>query len=67
MKRLGVLLVIAFILLTGAAFAQNVIKVEREFGPSFAGFAQNKFIVIMKEGTQGFQRQSERGGVGIPQ
>lgn len=61
MKRLGVFAIISLVILAGAAFAQNVIKVEREFGPSFAGFAQNKCIVIMKAGTPAFQSQAKSG------
>jgi PKD repeat protein len=46
------------------AMAENVLKVEREFGPSFAGFAQNKFIVVVNEGTPQIN-VSQRAGLAV--
>ena len=44
MKKVFLAVVMLSLLLMSSAIAENVMKVEREFGPSFAGFAQNKFI-----------------------
>ncbi len=51
MKRIFVTAILLSMLLISGAMADNVMKVEREFGPSFAGFAPNKFLVVVKEGT----------------
>jgi subtilisin family serine protease len=52
------------LLLMSSAMADNVLKVEREFGPSFAGFAQNKFIVVVNEGTPQINA-SQRAGLAV--
>jgi len=51
MKRISLTALMLSLLLMSSVMAANVLKVEREFGPSFAGFAQNKFIVVVNEGT----------------
>ncbi len=49
MKKQFTAIFLLVLMFSTAAFAGNVIKVEREFGPSFAGFAPNKFLVIVKD------------------
>jgi len=51
MKRISLAVAALTLLALSTVSAANVLKVEREFGPSFAGFAQNKFIVVVNEGT----------------
>ena len=62
MNRISLVVVMLSLLLMSCAIADNVMKVEREFGPSFAGFAQNKFIVVINEGTPQI-KASERAGL----
>ena len=38
------------ILLSGTALAANVVKVDREMGSSFVGYAPDRCIVILKDG-----------------
>jgi len=40
----------AFLILSSLSYADNVIKVDREFGPSFIGYAPDRCIVTFKEG-----------------
>ncbi len=51
-------------LMVTPAITDNVIKVEREFGPSFAGFAPNKFLVVVNEGTPQI-KASQRAGLAV--
>ncbi len=52
MKNIVLTLALAVLILAGGAFAAKVIKVERDFGPSFVGYAQDRCVVIFKQGTQ---------------
>ena len=61
MKRISLAVVMLSLLLMSSAMADNVLKVEREFGPSFAGFAQNKFIVVVNEGTPQINARQRAG------
>ncbi|UCD16260.1 MAG: hypothetical protein JSV44_07265, partial [Candidatus Zixiibacteriota bacterium] len=50
MKRLALTLFLALLIISSSALANKAIKVEREFGPSFVGYAPNKCIVIFEKG-----------------
>jgi len=51
MRRLTLATLLVAILLSGIALADNVIKVDREFGSSFVGYAPDRCIVIFKDGV----------------
>ena len=51
MKRLTLALLLSALLLSSGAFADNVIKVDRELGSSFVGNAPDRCIVTFKEGV----------------
>jgi len=61
MKKVILTLVLAMLILTSTAFAANVTVVKRDFGPSFAGFAPGKFIVVLKEGSDPIQTMTKSG------
>ncbi len=56
MKKLSLFLLLAVLVLASGVFSANVIKVERDFGPSFVGFAQDRCLVVFKQGTQADDR-----------
>jgi PKD repeat protein len=49
MKKLTAMLCLILLVLSVNVLAQKVIKVDRDFGPSFEGFADNKFIVVLRD------------------
>ncbi len=51
MKKTAITLFLVLFLMSGATFANNVIKVDREFGSSFVGNAPDRCIVIFKDGA----------------
>ncbi|MEW5924603.1 MAG: S8 family serine peptidase, partial [Candidatus Zixiibacteriota bacterium] len=51
MKRVTLLLILAVFMVASAAYTAEVIKIEGQTGPSFYGYAPDKCIVIVKEGT----------------
>ncbi len=51
MRKLTFTLLLAALIVSSAAFADNVIKVDRELGSSFVGYAPDRCIVIFKEGA----------------
>jgi PKD repeat protein len=51
MKRLTLAFLLVACLSASAALAENVIKVNRELGSSFVGYAPDRCIVIFKEGA----------------
>ncbi|PKK84972.1 MAG: hypothetical protein CVT49_00070 [candidate division Zixibacteria bacterium HGW-Zixibacteria-1] len=61
MKRVTLLFLFTAFIITGTAFAADIIKVDRDFGPSFYGYAQNKCLVVVKDGTPSMYAQSRAG------
>jgi len=51
MKRLTLAMFLAVLMIFSVAAADNVIKVDREFGSSFIGYAPDRCIVTFKEGV----------------
>jgi len=49
MKRLSLTIFLLLVILGSVVYAENTLKVDREFMPSFVGFADNKFIVVLKD------------------
>ncbi len=53
MKRLTLIVFMAAILISSAVFADNVMKIDRELGSSFIGYAPDRCIITLKEGKAG--------------
>jgi len=65
MKRVFLVLFVALLLVSGSALAEKFMKVERDFGPSFAGFAQNKFIVVLRDNVPEIKATMSRSGLAV--
>ena len=61
MKKLIFTLFLVSLILSGTVYAANVVEVEGEFGPSFVGYAPDKCIVIVREGTLPIRATSQAG------
>ena len=61
MKKLIFTLFLVSLIVSGTVYAANVVKVEREFGPSFVGYAPDKCIVIVREGSLPIRATSQAG------
>lgn len=61
MKKLIFTLFLVSLILSGTVYAANVVEVEGEFGPSFVGYAPDRCIVIVREGTLPIRATSQAG------